>query len=56
MLCACRPRRQTKDSGPAVQTMTAAEVTAAARKLGKNPEAWLRDAQERGIRVVADQA
>lgn len=51
-----RPRRRTKDSEPAVQTMTAAEVTAAARKLGKNPEAWLRDAQERGIGVVADQA
>ncbi len=49
-------RRQEPDRKPAVLTMTAEEITAAALKRGKNPAAWLKDAEERGIKVVADKA
>jgi len=51
-----RRRRQEQDRRPAVQTMTVEEMTAAARKLGKNPEAWLKDAEQRGIKVVSEKS
>ena len=52
--CECRPRRQAEEASPAVAPMTREEIEAAARKLGKQPEAWLQDARDRGILAVPD--
>ena len=51
----CRPRRQAEEASPAVEPMTSEEIEAAARKLGKQPEAWLRDARDRGILTAPGQ-
>ena len=49
-LVCCRARilgqSAAKDS---VQSMTAEEIIAAARRSGKDPDAWLMDARRRGI-------
>jgi hypothetical protein len=52
----CRPRRQAEEASPAVEPMTREEIEAAARKLGKQPEAWLQDARDRGILAVPDRS
>jgi hypothetical protein len=50
----CRSPRQEEEATPAVEPMTAAEIEAAARKLGKQPEAWLQNARERGVLITPD--
>ena len=52
----CRSRRQVEKASPAVEPMTAAEIEAAARKLGKQPEEWLQDARDRGVLVTPDKS